>query len=182
MPDILQAVNNLVGSFVDDEPKPPLHIGEAMSCWTYITAIAESLTYEQIGLNMTTDPELRDALHEAMKMCDSQVRRIRDFMEIEGVTSPPLSEPKPRSDPSAVPNGVKLTDDEIANGVSIKVAAAIVACASAAAQSIRNDVNVMWLELQQEQMTYGISLKRLMRKRGWLKTPPFYVPPGLPIQ
>lgn len=182
MPDVVEAVKNLIGSFTDDEPKSPLHIGEAMCCWLYMTSIAEALTFEQVGLNTTTDSELRDALHASVKMYDSQVRRLRDFMEREGVSSPPLGEARPKSDSAAVPLGVKLADAEIANGVSIKVATAIVSCASALSQCIRNDVGLMWIEFQQEQITFAMNLKTLMRKRGWLKVPPLYIPPGAPVQ
>lgn len=182
MPGVVEAIKNVVGSMVDDDPKSPLHIGEAMSCWTYLASIAEALSYEQAGLNTTTDPELKHALQEVTKLCDSQVRRISHFMQREGVPLPPVSEPKPKSDSSAVPLGVKLTDDEIANGVSIKIAAAIIACATAASESVRNDVSLMWMEFQREQMTYAMNLKTLMGKRGWLKVPPLYSPPGSPIQ
>jgi len=182
MPDLLEAVKNVVQSFTDDEPKPPLHIGEAMSCWLHLAAMAEATAYEQAALNNTTDPELRKSLHEVVKMCDSQITRLRDFMVQEGVPSPPVSEPKPKSDASAVPLGVKLTDDEIANGVSIKMVAAVVSCATAASQSIRNDVGLMWIDFLQQHLTYGMNLKTLMRKRGWLKVPPSYHPPGSPIQ
>lgn len=182
MPDVIEAVKNLIGSFTDDEPKPPLHIGEAMNCWLYIAGIAEALTYEQAAVNTTTDTELRDAVQEAVKLCDSQVRRLRDFMEREGIPLPPLSEPKPKSDSAAIPLGVKLTDDEIANGVSIKAAAAVVTCATGVSQSLRNDVGLMWIEFQQEHIIFAMNLKTLMRKRGWLKVPPLYCPPGTPLQ
>jgi hypothetical protein len=70
-----------------------------------------------------------------------------DFMIREGLL-PDTSESRPESNPNAVPLGVKLTDDEIANGVSIKTASAIMLCASGASQCIRNDVGQMWIELK----------------------------------
>ncbi|WP_252244958.1 hypothetical protein [Cytobacillus oceanisediminis] len=31
-----------------------------------------------------------------------------------------------------------------------------------------------------EKMKFGASLKDLMRKRSWIKVPPYYYPPGSP--
>lgn len=87
-------------------------------------------------------------------------------------------EPKPKSNSDGIPFGTKMTDDEIANIVSVKLAAAITFCATAASQSVRNDVGMMFLEFQTETMRYSILLKSVMKKRGWLKYPPEYVPPG----
>jgi hypothetical protein len=45
-----------------------------------------------------------------------------------------------------------------------------------------NDVGIMFAGFQAEMLKYGASLKTLMRKRGWIKIPPYYVPNGLPTQ
>ncbi|MFC3883815.1 DUF3231 family protein [Bacillus songklensis] len=79
-----------------------------------------------------------------------------------------------------MPLGAKLTDDEIANGVSLKMATAIVNCATGQAQAIRNDLGNIWVEFQIEMLTFGTTLKTLMRKRGWLRVPPYYNPSGAP--
>jgi hypothetical protein len=96
----------------DDEPKPPLHIGEAMTCWTYLT----------------------------------------------------------------------MLEEEIANALSFKMVANYMMCASGAVQSVRNDVGMMFVKFQAEKLKFGSSLKTLMRKRGWIKVPQYYVPNGLPTQ
>lgn len=178
MPNVLESITDVLKSFVDEEPKPALHVGEVMSCWTYLTILEGAVAIEQQGLNMTTDPELRDFLEKAMAGASSQARRLTDFLQREGVQLPPASEPKPYSNPNAVPLGAKSTDSEIANAVSLKLAASITTCATAAAQSIRNDVGLMFVEFQNEVMTYGVMAKTMMRKRGWLKIPPYYYPPG----
>lgn len=178
--NVLEALSELLGSLIDEEPKPPLHVGEVMACWTYLTILEEAVMLEQTGLNSSTDPELKQFLEKTMAAASSQARRLKDFLQQEGVPLPPLSEPKPLSDPNAVPLGVKLTDNEIANGVSVKLAVSITSCATAASQSVRNDVGLMFIEFQNEVMVYGTMIKTLMRKRGWLKTPPYYYPPGAP--
>lgn len=35
--------------------------------------------------------------------------------------------------------------------------------------SVRNDVGLLWLQNYLESVTFGTTLKTLMRKRGWLK-------------
>ena len=85
VPDILQAVTNVVQSFIDDEPKSPLHIGEAMACWTMLATIVETQVQTEAGINSTTDPELSKALHEAVKMFKSQKERLTEFMLLEGI-------------------------------------------------------------------------------------------------
>jgi hypothetical protein len=182
MPDIIQAVNNVIQSFVDDEQKPLLHVGEVTSCWSYLSELADEQVHSEAGVNSTTDPELRKAFHEGIKMFKSQKERMIAFMLSEGVPIPPLSESKPQSNPSDIPLGVKLSDDELANSLNIKIVILISYCANAIIQSNRNDVTLIWLEYLQEYMTFGATLKELVKRRGWFKIPPYYYAPGAPIK
>ncbi|MBE5099596.1 DUF3231 family protein [Priestia aryabhattai] len=182
MPDLLQALKSVVQSFIKDENKTPLHIGEAMGCWIFLALAGETQVQTEAGINSTTDPELRKALQEAVNMFKSQKERMIAFMLSEGVPIPPLSESKPKSNPSDVPLGVKLTDDELANSLNIKMVILITYCANAIIQSARNDVTLIWIEYLQEYMAFGATLKELVKKRGWLKVPPYYYAPGAPIK
>lgn len=180
VPELLEAVKNVVQSFMDEEPKSPLHVGEVMSFWSFLSELADEQVHSEAGINSTTDPELRKAFHQAVNMFKSQKERLIVFMQQEGVPLPPLSESKPISDPNEVPLGVKLTDDELGNSLNIKIVLGISICATAITQAIRNDVSLMWVEFLQEYMTFGANIKTLVKKRGWLKVPPLYHPPGLP--
>jgi putative hemolysin len=166
-------------SIFDGEPEPPLHIGEAMACWTYYAMLMEAVAYEQAALNTTTDNELLGMVNDAVKLCNDQGKRLKEFMHREGITLPPVSEDKPKSDPNAIPPGVKITDNEIANGLALKSTAGLIHCATSAAASVRVDVGILWSEFLAEQLTYGMTLKTKMRKRGWLKHPPSFTPPGI---
>jgi hypothetical protein len=130
---------------------------------------------------MTTDDEVKEMLADAIKTCGSQVKRIEQFMVQEGISLPSLPPAKPKSKPEEVPPGVKKTDDEIANGVSGKVAYMNMMCANAQSQAVRTDVGLIFVEFQAELLTFGATLKVLMRKRGWIRVPPYYTPPGLHI-
>jgi hypothetical protein len=171
---------NALKTVIDTEPKSPLHVGEVMSIWTYLTVLDEAIRYEEVGLNTTTDNEVKELLVEAKQLCESQSQRLSYFMQKEGIPLPPNQQKKPVSEPNEIPLGVKLTDDEIANGVSLKIATAGVECAVGNSQSIRTDVGLIWTEFYTELLTFGATTKTLLRKRGWLKVPPYYSPTGLP--
>ncbi|WP_075982989.1 DUF3231 family protein [Bacillus massilinigeriensis] len=175
-----EAIAKIIHSLYDDEPKPALHVGEVMVCWTYLTILEESIAFEQIGINTTEDTELKNFLHKTMGAASSQARRLKVFLQQEGVPLPPASEPKPISEPRAIPLGAKMTESEIANFVSVKLAVSVTTCATGMSQCIRNDVGLMFFEFQTEALRYGAIIKSIMKKRGWLKSPPFYYPPGQP--
>jgi hypothetical protein len=101
-------------------------------------------------------------------------------MKTEGIPLPEVTAPKPKSEPNDVPLGVKLTDDEIANGVAFKSIQLLQLCGKSQADAVRNDLALIWLGFYSDLVTAGATLKTLMRKRGWLKVPPYYYPPGSP--
>ncbi|MET3696564.1 uncharacterized protein DUF3231 [Bacillus oleivorans] len=162
---------------VQDEDQP-LHVGEVMACWIYLAGLELAKVSVQAGLNTTTDDELKAMLEEDMKLGTSQRERLHHFMIKEGIPLPSAPEDMPISDPKGIPLGVKLTDDVIANELSLKIASLILRAAGAAAESIRTDVGLLFIQFQAEKLAYATRLKHLMRKRGWIKIPPFYVPPG----
>ncbi|WP_421378376.1 DUF3231 family protein [Bacillus salacetis] len=182
MTNIFSSLKDYLQMKLDDEPKNPLHVGEVMSCWMYLALMDEATVYVQIGLNTTNDDEVRKILTESLKQCDVQGQRFKEFLKIEGVHLPRTSEQRPNSDPNGVPLGVKMTDDEIMNGISMKTAAAVMHCAAAASQSIRNDVGMLFTQCMLEKMKFGTEVKEVMRKKGWIKVPPYYYPPGMPNQ
>jgi hypothetical protein len=173
MPNPFEAFWNTLKSMKNDS-KSPMHVGEVMAFWVYLTALQEMLRYEEIGLNTTTDDEVKDMLNDAYKLCKSQSERLESFLIKEGIPLAEQSAPKPHSVINTIPPGIMITDSEFANGVSIKIAASIVECATGQAQAIRSDIGMIWAEFQSEMLTFSATLKALMSKRGWLKIPPYY--------
>lgn len=180
MMEVIESISRVIKSFIDDEPTPPLHVGEVMSLWTYLVALREAVVIEQTCVNMTTSPELVHILKEGIHLCTEQTEKLEKFLINEGVPLPAVSSTKPETSANAVPCGAKLTEDEIANTLALKTATAVTACATAQSQTIRNDVGLLWVRFQMEQMTFGGNMKALMRKNGWLKIPPYYIAPGVP--
>ncbi len=174
----IEAVWNLLKTRLDVEPKSPLHVIEVGDVWKYLATLEEFIRYEEIGLNTTVDDEVKEMLTDAIKMCESQAKRLSQFMANEGISLPPSSTAKPVSDPNSVPLGVKLTDDEITNGVAFKIVNLMLMCGKGQADVVRNDLGIIWIEFYTELITFGTTLKTLMRKRGWIKVPPYYYPPG----
>ncbi|MFZ4453905.1 DUF3231 family protein [Salibacterium aidingense] len=177
-----EAAWNVLKTSMDNanETKGPLHVIEVGDCWKYITLVEEFIRYEESGLNTTTDDEVREMLTDIIKLCESHVKKLSKFMKEEGLPLPDVTSSKPNSEPNEIPLGVKLTDDEITNGVAFKLVTSLQACAKGQADAIRNDIGMIWLEFYMDWVTIGANLKTLMKKRGWLKVPPYYYPPGSP--
>ncbi len=182
MSNPFEAIWNVLKTSIDnvDETKSPLHVIEVGDCWKYIAMVEEFIRYEEVGLNTTTDDEVREMLVDAVKLCEEQVKQLSKFMKEEGIPLPDVTSSKPNSKSKEIPLGVKLTDDELTNGMAFKLVNCMKSCAKAQADAIRNDVGIMWFQFYTQWVTYGATLKTLMRKRGWIKVPPYYYPPGNP--
>ncbi|CAG9620920.1 DUF3231 family protein [Sutcliffiella rhizosphaerae] len=180
MTNAFESVSAIIKNFVDDTPKTPLHVGEVMDLWTAFTAFHESHSLYQVGLNSTTDTDLQHVLKEALIGSHKDTKKIEEFLLAEGVPLPLVNPDKPTSNPGDVPSGVKLTDDEIANLISVKIASSVSFCALAMSKTVRTDVGLMFFSIQVNLMKFAAPLKNLMLSRGWLRIPPYYVPPGAP--
>ncbi|TFB19513.1 DUF3231 family protein [Filobacillus milosensis] len=163
-----------------DNNKEQIHVGEAMACWTYLAFVESIIVYEEVGLNTTMDQEVKQFVKDALEVANSHKKQLRDFMIKEGITLPSAPEHKPKSEPQSVPEGARLTDDEIMNTLSINFVYAGDMCAASASQSIRTDVGLMFLKFQIDKFSLGVKAKDMMKNRGWLKMPPYYHPPGAP--
>lgn len=179
MPNYIEAIRSVFNTLVDDEPTPPLNILEASYSWLYYGLVKEAIAFEEAALNTTMDDEMKGILTDAIKLCQEQAQTMEQFLRKEGVPLPSVSEPKPYTDPQDIPLGVKLTDNEIANGLALKIIAMSKSASTAAAESVRIDVGIMWVQYLNEALAFGSTLKTKMRKRGWAKTPPPYAPPGV---
>ncbi|ARU60677.1 hypothetical protein CBW65_05950 [Tumebacillus avium] len=180
MSDIMEAVTNVLKSLIDDEPKPPLHVLEVGNCWAYLAYLGDAVTVSQQALNMTTDEDLSGAIHEELKLIEMQKSKLQAFMIDEGIPLPPMTEQVPKCRQDEIPLGVKQTDYEIANALSLKISLSIVACAKAISEAVRVDYGIMFTQFLGQKIVYGTNLRTMMKKRGWLKIPPYYVPPGRP--
>ncbi|TFJ93274.1 DUF3231 family protein [Lentibacillus salicampi] len=182
MPNFTQLFESASNVFqtLTDNKKDPLHVGEAMSCWTYLAFVNNIMTYEEIGLYTTTDPGVKELYQEGLKIATSHKKQLTELMREEGVSLPTSPESKPNSDPSAIPVGARFTDFELANTININFVAAADMCAAAASQCLRTDIGLMFIKFQTEKLAMGYKAKELMNKKGWLIKPPYFQPQGTP--
>src|SRR5699024_5323932 len=182
MPNFAQLFESAANVFqsLTDNKKDPLHVGEVMSCWTYLAFVNNIMTYEEIGLNTTTDSGVRELYQDGLKIATSHKQQLSKLMKEEGVNMPLAPESKPYSDPSAVPIGARFTDFELANTININFVIAADMCADATSQCLRTDVGLMFVKFQTEKLAMGFKAKELMKKKGWLIIPPSFQPPGTP--
>ncbi|MBU9722628.1 MULTISPECIES: DUF3231 family protein [Bacillaceae] len=161
-----EAVWNTLKVTVDNanEPKHPLHVIEVGDCWKYLTMVEEFIRYEEIGLHTTNDDEVHELLIDIKKLCEEQSQKLRKFMINEGIPLPDVTPVKPESQEKEIPMGVKLTDDEIVNGMSLKLILSMQHAAKGQADAVRNDLGMMWLEFFSQWVTAGNTLKTLSRK------------------
>ncbi|KKI91943.1 hypothetical protein WQ54_11650 [Bacillus sp. SA1-12] len=178
MVNVWETVMDAMKSMTNQDKDQPLHVGEVMSCWIYLAGLELAKVSVQSGINTTTDKELKAILEEDLKLGTSQRQRLHDFMIKEGIPLPSAPEDMPISDSNSIPLGVKLTDDVLANELSLKIVSLIMRAAGAASESIRTDVGLLFIQFQAEKLAFATRLKHLMRKRGWIKMPPFYVQPS----
>lgn len=177
----IEATMKIIKSLTDNE-KHSLHVGEVMACWTYLSFVESIVTFKEVGLNTTTNPGLRELYQDGLKVAKSHKEELSGFMRKEGVTLPDPPVEKPVSDPKAIPLGAKFTDDELANTLTINFVYAADMCATAASQCLRTDVGLMFIRFQIDKLSLGFKARNLMKRKGWLKTPPYYQPPGSPNQ
>lgn len=182
MPNIknfLSAATNFIESFTDDV-KPPLHVGEVMSCWLYLTFLEEIIIYEEVAINTTSNENVKDLFIEAKEIAESHKKELMTFLKQEGVPLPNQPQDKPHTEQSAIPLGAKFTDSELMNALAMNFATVITMNAQALSHAIRSDVSIMFIKFQMDKLFLSQKVKKLMYLRGWIKIPPAYLAPGAP--
>jgi hypothetical protein len=172
--NIFEIFKDAVKPFTDGE-KSPLNVGEIMNLWLFLTGLEQTLRGDQVSYNIVQDPELKDKLKYII---DNQhwpmIQEIADFLRNEGIPLPNSTAQKPIADYRNIPEGARMTDEEIANLLSYNLLVGITSACRGIVESVRPDVAFMFAKYQAMKMAYGVSLKDLMIKRGWLRVPPYY--------
>ncbi|HUC94045.1 MAG TPA: DUF3231 family protein [Paenibacillus sp.] len=154
-----------------DGKKPPLHVGEVMNLWFYLTGTQQTLRTDEVAYNIAQDAELKEKLKDIIE----HEFGMEQFLRKEGVPLPPTTPEKPISDYKDIPEGAKLTDEETANLLAYNLVIGIMSAARGFTEAVRPDVGMMFMKYQLTKATFGVTFKDLMQQRGWLKVPPYYV-------
>ncbi|MGE5674477.1 MAG: DUF3231 family protein [Mycobacterium leprae] len=157
------------------QPAVPPHIGEAFNVWTYYVGAKEARVICLMMLNHTNDPDLKEAIeHFVNDVLEPQAKQVMDFLRNEGIDMPAGTGDKAKADEREIPPGAKMTDNEIANMLIVKINGLLMFCFFGLFSGIRDDIIGMFFNFQTHVMAQGYTLKKLMQKRGWLLVPPYY--------
>lgn len=174
--NLLEILKDMVDPFVDGE-KPPLHVGEAMNLWFYLTATEQTMRGEQVSFNIVQDPELKDKIEDVINNVHIPIRKeLQDFMKKEGVPLPRTTPEKSVGDFRTIPNDAKLSDEEVANLLSFNIVLGITYACRGMTESVRPDVASLFAKFQMRKLAFSVTLRKLMIEKGWILVPPYYKP------
>ncbi len=162
--------------FIDGKKKP-LNVGEVMNLWFYLIGTNQTLRIDQIAFNTTQDMELKTKLEEVInEVHKPMIKDLNEFFKQEGIPLPDTTPEKPLvHDLKEIPEEIRMTDEEIANLLVYNLFIGINAAVRGLTEAVRADVGMMFAKYQMMKITYAITLKDLMKKRGWLHVPPYYI-------
>ncbi|HWH72559.1 MAG TPA: DUF3231 family protein [Candidatus Sulfotelmatobacter sp.] len=157
------------------QPSTPPHVGEAFNAWAYYVSVKESRIIALMMLNHTNDLELKDMLeHFINDVLEPQAKQLTDFLRNEGIDMPAGTGDKAKANEQQIPPGAKMTDNEIANMVVVKLNGLLLFCFMGQFGALRDDISAMFYNFQTHVMAQSYNHKKLMQKRGWLLVPPYY--------
>lgn len=172
---ILELLKDMITPYTDGE-KPPLHIGEAYHLWYYLAGVDHIIRCEQVAYNTAHDEELKTAVEDLITNIHKPMREeLLTFLQSEGVPIPPSTPEKPLNGPFLnIPEGAVLSDEEVANLIAWAIVTGIQIGVRGLTESLRPDVAAMFAKNQIMHLTWSITMKNLMHKKGWIKLPPPY--------
>lgn len=158
--------------FLDGE-KRPLNVLEVGNLWMYLAGVENTMRNEEIAYNTAQDKELKQKLKDARENVHQPiVQDIKKLFQNEGVPLPNSTPEKPVGEYKNIPEGVKLTDSEIANLVSFNLLLGLTYGMRGLSESVRADVGLLYAKIIARKMPFAITFKDLMVKRGWIQVPP----------
>ncbi len=157
------------------QPTTSPHVGETFHIWTYCVEVSESRALMKLMVNHTNDKELKEMIeHFVDEIVEPQQKRLIELMKNEGITAPEVTADVGKADERLIPPGAKLTDVEVAQMLVVKVVGLLEWSHRGAIHSLRDDIGAMFNSFYNHLLAQGFTLKKLLRKRGWLRVPPHY--------
>ena len=171
--DLLEVAYNAFKPYIDGKKKP-LNILEASNLWLYLAICNNTLRNEEVAYNITQDVELKQKLKEARDIHKDVAEEINKLLKEDGIELPDDTQEKPLGDFSNIPEGAKLNDEEIDNLMSFNLILGINYATRGLTEAMRADVGLIFFKVIAKKNALGLTIKSLMEKRGWLRTPPEY--------
>jgi hypothetical protein len=169
----MDVIKSAFEPFLDGEKKP-LNVSEAYHLWYYLVGVEQSKRSAEVGINQTTDDELRNVLKDLINNVHNPIiEELTELLKKEGVPLPDSTPEKLTSgDFKEIPFGARLTDQEIANSVNWNELVGIQIAVRGMTESVRADIGATFAKYQIMKLTWSLTMKQLISKRGWLIAPP----------
>ncbi|SEM22199.1 Protein of unknown function [Mesobacillus persicus] len=170
----IEVIKDVFQPFLDGE-KRPVHVGEVMNLWLYLNGAEQFLREEQTAFNVVQDEELRKKLDDLINNVHKpMIKELKDFLTNEGIPLPDNFRNIGKGEFQTVPEGAKLSDNEIANLIFNNINMGITYAARGLTESVRADVSYLFSKFQMMKVTFALTLKPIMEEKGWLRVPPYY--------
>ncbi len=171
---LLEVMYDAFEPFLDGE-KRPLNVLEVSNLWFYLLATETTLRNEELGVNIVQDPKLKSIIQETTESVHIPMRdELKEFLAKEGVPLPRTTPQKPVGEFRDIPEGARLSDEEMANLLSYNLAAGVSYAARGLTESIRADVGLLFSKFIMKKTLAGLTVKQYLDEHGWLHVPPFY--------
>lgn len=173
--DIKTTIRSAFMGILSGNPQnEPLHYGEVFSLWSFSLTSKGMVSGCQAFLNHAGDKDLHKLLEEIINQCQQEINQVDALLKENGVGLPPATPEKPKANLEDIPVGARVTDQEIAAGLSMDIAAGLVSCSQIIGQSIREDVAMMFGQFHMQKAAIGGKVLRLNKEKGWLIPPPLH--------
>jgi hypothetical protein len=153
----------------------PLHYGEVFGIWSYLSTSKLCRAGYQTVLNHAGDGDLKKLIEEAIGGLSHEISQTEQLLKENGVGLPPTPPDRPAADLESIPAGARILDPEISAGVSMDIAAGLIACSTIIGQSVREDVAIMFGQFHTAKAMLGAKFLRLNKEKGWLVPPPLHL-------
>lgn len=164
-----------MGILSGNPKEEPLHYGEVFDIWSSQLVGNGKIAGYQNALNHAGDDDLKKLLLEAIEQCQQEKKQVEVLLKENGIALPPSPPDRPESCLEDIPVGARITDPEIAAGLSADIAAGLVTCSQVIGKSIREDVAMMYAQFHVQKVALGGKVLRLNKEKGWLIPPPLHL-------
>lgn len=172
--NIFEIAKDAFGPFLDNEKKP-LNVGEVMNLWFYLLGTQQTLRGDQVSFNTVQDIDLKAKIEDIINNIHRpMIEELTNFFKKEGIPLPKTTPEKIISEYKSIPEGVKMSDEEIANLIVYNLVVGINAATRGILESVRADVGYLFFKYFIMKVTFSVTFKNLLEEKGWLNEPPYY--------
>ncbi|KKK37803.1 membrane protein [Mesobacillus campisalis] len=165
-----------MGILSGNPKEEPMHYGEVYSVWMHLNAAKACVAAYETMLNHAGDEDLKnlisDILEEGTK---EEIAEIENLLKDHGVGLPPTPPARTEACIENIPPGARFLDPEIANKISMDLAAGLVGCSTVMGQCIREDIAAIFARFHAKKAQFSTKCLRLLKDKGWLVPPPLHI-------